>query len=153
MKHLKWVFAFAVIIFACAAVFYLGAADNAGLAVVRLVPGDISWNTDPKLHGLQTAVLVGDPSAPAPYAQRIRIPASTRLKPHWHPNRARMVTVISGTLYFAYGDKFDEAKLKAMPAGSFFTEPKNVPHYAVTKSREVVLQLNAIGPDGTVYVK
>ncbi len=153
MKYLKWVFVFAAAIIICAAAFYFGAADNAKMATVLITPGDISWNTDPKLHGLQTAVLVGDPSAPAPYAQRIRIPAGTKLSPHWHPNRARMVTVISGTLYFAYGDKFDETKLKEFPAGSFFTEPKDMPHYAMTKGEEVVLHLNAIGPDGTVYVK
>jgi uncharacterized RmlC-like cupin family protein len=153
MKHLKWVLVFAAGVIACAAVFYFGSADSAKLAVVSLVPGDISWNTDPKLHGLQTAVLVGDPSAPVPYAQRIRIPANTVLKPHSHPNRAGMVTVLSGTFYFAYGDKFDETKLKELPAGSFFTEPKGMPHYAMTKGGEVVLQLNAIGTDGTVYVK
>jgi hypothetical protein len=59
-----------------------------------------------------------------------------------------MVTVLSGTLYYAYGDRFDEAKLRALPAGSFFTEPKDISHYAVTKE-EVILQLNAIGPAGT----
>ncbi len=96
---------------------------------------------------------MGTPSAPAPYAQRIKIPANRKLAPHSHPNRARMVTVLSGTLYFAYGDKFDETKLKEFPAGSFFTEPKGMPHYAMTKGGEVILQLNAIGPDGTVYVQ
>ncbi len=153
IKHLRWIFIFAAGAVACAAVFYFSAADNAKLAVVSLVPGDIIWNTDPKLHGLQTAVLVGDPGVPAPYVQRIRIPANCKLMPHSHPNKARMVTVLSGTLYFAYGDKFDEAKLKAMPAGSLFTEPRNMPHYSATKSEKVLLQLNAIGPDGTVYVK
>ena len=56
-----------------------------------------------------------------------------------------MVTVISGTLYFAYGDKFDESKLKALPEGSYFTEPKDKSHFAITKD-EVVLQVVGIGP-------
>jgi len=64
-----------------------------------------------------------------------------------------MVTVLSGTLYYAYGDKFDESKLKALPPGSFFTEPKDMPHYAMTKDEVVILQLNAIGPAGTKYVE
>lgn len=154
MKYLRQALVFAVaVVLVFAAVFYFSAANNAKLAVVSLVPGDILWNADPKLHGLETAVLAGNPNAPAPYVQRIRIPASHKLAPHSHPNKARMVTVLSGTLYFAYGDKFDETKLKAMPAGSFFTEPRNMPHYAMTKGEEVVLQLSAIGPDGTVYVK
>ena len=64
-----------------------------------------------------------------------------------------MVTVLSGTFYYAYGDKFDESKLKELPPGSFFTEPSGMSHYAMTKNQEVILQLNAIGPDGTSYVK
>jgi hypothetical protein len=59
--------------------------------------------------------------------------------------------VLSGTLYFAFGDKFDESKLKPLPAGTFFVEPKDTPHFALTKG-EVVLQLNAVGPAGTKYV-
>ena len=120
-------------------------------AVIQLLPGDLKWNSDPKLHGLQTVTLAGNPNALEPYAERIKLPANTRLAPHSHPNEARMVTVLSGTLYFAYGDRFDGAKLKTLPAGSFFTEPKDVPHYALTKE-EVILQLNAIGPAGTNYV-
>ena len=128
------------------------AAQSDPAPVIQLLPGDLKWSSDPNLHGLQTVALAGNPNAPEPYAERIRLPADCRLAPHSHPNEARMVTVLSGTLYFAYGDRFDEAKLKALPAGSFFTEPKDMPHYAMTKE-EVLLQLNAIGPAGTKYVE
>jgi quercetin dioxygenase-like cupin family protein len=97
-------------------------------------------------------MLVGNPNAPEPYAERIRLPANTRLVPHSHPNEARMVTVISGTLYYAFGERFDESKLTPLPPGSFFTEPKDMPHYALTHE-EVILQLNAVGPAGTRYVE
>lgn len=118
-----------------------------------LLPEELKWSAGTaQLHGLQTATLAGDPSQPGPYAERIRIPAGCRLAPHSHPNEARMVAVLSGTLYYAYGDRFDEARLKALPAGSFFTEPKDLPHYAMAKDEAVVLQLNAIGPAGTMYV-
>jgi quercetin dioxygenase-like cupin family protein len=120
--------------------------------VIQLLPDDLKWNSDPKLHGLQTVTLAGNPNAPEPYAERIKLPANFRLAPHSHPNEARMVIVLSGTLYYAYGDEFEEAKLIALPAGSFFTEPKDMPHYAVTKE-EVILQLNAIGPAGTKYLE
>jgi quercetin dioxygenase-like cupin family protein len=80
------------------------------------------------------------------------MPPHFRLPPHWHPNEARTVVVLSGTLYFAFGEKFDESKLKALPAGSFFTEPKNAAHFAMTKEDGVELQLNAVGPTGTTYV-
>jgi quercetin dioxygenase-like cupin family protein len=133
------------------------AAQPAGVfedapAAVCVLPEEMAWKSDPNVHGLQTAVLFGDPGKSAPYVQRIAFPANHRIAPHSHPDEARMVTVLSGTLYFAFGTEFDESKLKPLPAGTFFIEPKNTPHYAMTKGA-VVLQLHAIGPSGTVYVK
>jgi quercetin dioxygenase-like cupin family protein len=119
---------------------------------VCLLPDDIKWNRDPSVHGLETAALLGDPTVAEPYVQRIKFPANHRLPPHSHPNGSRMVTVLSGTLYFAFGEKFDESKLKALPPGTFFVEPKDTPHYALTKG-EVVLELHAVGPAGTKYVE
>lgn len=118
---------------------------------IQLLPDELKWNSNPKLHGLQTATLAGNPNGHEYYAERILLPAGFRLEPHSHPNSARMVTVLSGTLYYGVGERFDEAKLKALPAGSFFTEPEGQPHYALAKE-QVVLQLNAIGPAATTYV-
>jgi len=120
--------------------------------LIRLFPADLDWKSNPTLHGLETAILVGNPNAPELYIQRIKIPAGTRLVPHSHPNSMRMVTVLSGTLYFAFGEKFDESKLTALPPGTFFTEPKDLPHYSMARE-EVILQFNAIGPAGTNYIK
>jgi len=118
-----------------------------------ILPVELEWVKNEKLHGLETVVLAGDPSTPQPYAQRIRLAPGTRLESHFHPNSHRMVTVLQGTLYFAYGDSFQEQDLRAMPPGSFFTEPANAPHYAVVGSEEVVLELHANGVDGTTYVE
>ena len=41
--------------------------------------------------------------------------------------------------------KFDPAKLKVLPAGSFYTEPANVPHYIEIKE-DAVLQISGTGP-------
>lgn len=119
---------------------------------VRIFPASLKWGGNAQMHGLQTAAVLGDSRCPEPYVERIKMPAGLRLEPHSHSNEGRMVTVLSGTLYFAFGDKFDETKLKALPVGTFFTEPKDMPHYALTKG-EVILQLSAIGPAGTKYVK
>jgi hypothetical protein len=141
------------ILIAVVAVWSVGATTTAPLAPVRLLPEQLQWSGNAKQHGLQTAALFGNPRAAEPYAERIKIPAHTRLKPHRHPNAIRMVTVLSGTLYFAFGEVFDETKLEPMPVGTFFTEPKDAAHYAMTGDEEVVLQLDAIGPAGTSYVK
>jgi quercetin dioxygenase-like cupin family protein len=116
-----------------------------------LLPGDLAWHDNPAVHGLQTAVLAGDPNAPGRYVQRLKIPAGSTLPPHRHADEARMVTVLSGTLWFAFGETFDAAKLKALPAGSFFTEPHGMAHFATAKE-DVVLQIDAIGPTGTTYL-
>jgi quercetin dioxygenase-like cupin family protein len=128
-----------------------GSVQEKPAAAVCVLPGEVTWRRDPHVHGLETATLFGNPSAPGPYVQRIRFPANCRLPPHWHPNEDRMVTVLRGTLYFAFGDRFDESRLRALPAGAFFIEPKDTPHYALTRG-EVVLQLNAVGPADTRYV-
>jgi hypothetical protein len=38
-----------------------------------------------------------------------------------------------------------------LPAGSFYTEPANVPHYIEIK-QDVVLQVSGTGPSGRKYV-
>ena len=49
----------------------------------------------------------------------LRVPAHTRIASHSHRDD-RVATVISGTWHFGYGDKFDEAKLKALSVGRLF---------------------------------
>jgi len=127
-------------------------AESAPNGAIRLLPGDMKWGPPSGPQGLQTVTLAGNPDVPGPYAERIRLPAGTRLAPHSHPNEARMVTVLSGTLYYGTGTVFDESKLAPLPAGSFFTEPKDAPHYALARE-EVILQLNANGPAGTRFVE
>ena len=120
---------------------------------LQITPAEFDWVSNPELHGLMSAVLAGDPSRPGPYVMRVKIPANAKLAPHFHPDEVRMVTVLSGTLYFAFGEKFEEPILKAFGPGSFFTEPKNRPHFALTKNDDVMLQINAVGPTGTTPVQ
>ncbi len=101
---------------------------------------------------LQTAIVFGDPTKPGVYVQRFRFPAGLKVLPHWHSDRMRTVVVLSGTLYYAFGEQWDEQKLTPLPAGSFFYEPSHVPHFAWAKDGEVVLQLTAIGPSGTTLI-
>ena len=49
----------------------------------------------------------------------------------------------------ASAKKFDESKLEARPAGSFFTEPKGVRHFGMTKDEGVVLYFVGTGPSTT----
>jgi quercetin dioxygenase-like cupin family protein len=122
------------------------------LASARATPDELVWKGPPLGTGLQRADITGDEKKPGIYVYRIRAPAGVRVKPHFHPDE-RVVTVISGTLLMGYGDKFDEAAMKALPAGSMWTEPANVPHYVWAKDGEVVIQvMGANGPSGVTQV-
>jgi quercetin dioxygenase-like cupin family protein len=101
--------------------------------------------------GIQTTVLKGDPTKPGLYTLLLRIPPHTRIAAHDHPDD-RVGTVVSGTWYFGYGRSFDAKALRALPVGSFYTEPPGDAHFAETRESEVLLQVTGVGPSGTAYV-
>src|SRR5258708_39436036 len=76
----------------------------------------------------------------------------TRASPRIPHRDDRVATVISGTWHIGYGDSFDESKLKALPPGSFYTEPPGRPHFARTGDEPVVVQITGFGPSSTDYV-
>ena len=43
-------------------------------------------------------------------------------------------------------------RLKALPAGSFYTEPPGVDHFAMTEGEAVVIQITGTGPSGLTCV-
>jgi uncharacterized RmlC-like cupin family protein len=102
------------------------------------------------MAGMEQANLVGNPSAAGPYTLRLKFPAGYKLAPHVHPDY-REVTILSGTWYTGYGAKFDETALKALPAGSFYTEPANVPHFIEVRE-PVMIQVSGTGPSGRNFV-
>ena len=127
-------------------------AENVTPGVVALTPDEMKWRSQGVLAapGLEQLNLIGDPAKPGPYTIRLRFPRGYRIPPHIHPD-AREVTILSGTYATGYGERFDPAGLKVLPAGSFYTEPANVPHYTYIK-QDVVLQVSGTGPSGRKYV-
>lgn len=118
---------------------------------ISFKPGDVTYKMNPASPA-QSAVLYGDPTKAGLYILRVRIPANTKLPVHTHPDKVRIVSIVSGTLYFGYGDKFEESKLIAYPAGSLFKEPIEAPHYSWTKEGEVICDVIGIGPSSTTLV-
>lgn len=101
--------------------------------------------------GIRTTVLSGDPNRAGLYTIRLIIPAHTVIKPHHHRDD-RVATVVSGLWYIGYGVKRDEASLKALPPGSFYTEPAGAPHFAGTQDQPAVVDITGFGPSDTIYV-
>jgi quercetin dioxygenase-like cupin family protein len=136
----------------------IGARADKGGADRRLTPADISnlaqggpGAGSSGVAGIQTTVLSGNPTGKGMYTIRLSVPANTRIEAHSHRDD-RTATVVSGTWYFGYGRKFDEKELKALPPGSFYTEPPGRPHFAQTRSEPVVVYITGFGPTSTTYV-
>src|SRR5262249_25553984 len=122
------------------------AARAEPLRAVQVSPDQVTWVAGPR--GFEQAVLVGDPSSPGPYVAHIKFPPSLKITPHFHPDD-RVVTVLAGTVLFGYGERFEETAMRALPAGSVWTEPAGQPHFAWARDGEVVLQVIGFGPSGT----
>jgi len=103
------------------------------------------------LAAIRTVVLKGNPQGPGLYTIMLRVPAHTRIPAHTHPDD-RIATVISGVWRIGYGERFDAAKLKALPPGSFYTEPAGQAHFAQTADTAVIVQITGVGPSGVHYI-
>ena len=125
-------------------------AQSSDTGVLKL-PQDIEFKG---LTGAPlTAVLYGDPTKPGVFVTRLKIASGMKSMPHWHPDEVRTVAVLSGTFYFARVEEWDESKLTAYPAGTFYSEPPKAPHYWWAKDGEVILQITGIGPSATNKVE
>jgi quercetin dioxygenase-like cupin family protein len=114
-----------------------------------VTPDELKFNRNPAT-GSELAVVMGKPREPGPFVVRVRYPAGLKAMPHSHPNDT-YVTVISGVLRYAEGEKFDESKFKDYPAGSFFVIPANVPHYE-NATAPMEFQAHGIGPIRFIFV-
>ena len=56
------------------------------------------------------------------------------------------------TWQFGYGDRFDEGALKILPAGSVYSEPGQMNHFARTGDEAVLVEISGFGPTDTKYV-
>ncbi len=93
---------------------------------------------------------MGDPTAKGPFVIRAKFPDGYRVPPHWHPTEEN-VTVLSGTLLMATGDKFDAASMKPLAAGSYSKISPKVHHYVMAKG-ETRIRVHGMGPFAVTYI-
>jgi quercetin dioxygenase-like cupin family protein len=121
--------------------------------VVGLTPEQVRWFTPPYYNdGRQRAQLFGDSSKGGAWVDRVKIPGGKRVLAHTHP-QDELVTVIEGTWYLGTGERFDSAKLKGYPAGSFIVIPAGVPHFVAAKEGSVIVQLSGSEVFRTDYLE
>jgi quercetin dioxygenase-like cupin family protein len=103
----------------------------------------------------RSVTVVGDPSKPGIYVQRITWAPNTGSRPHYH-NEARYITVIKGTWYVATGpsaDKYNPDAMTPVKAGTFIYEPANGHHYDMAKDEEVIVEILGMGPVTTTSLE
>jgi quercetin dioxygenase-like cupin family protein len=128
-------------------------ADDKTKKVLGLTPEQLQWFTPPYYQdGRQRAQLLGDSSQGGTWIDRVKIPSGGRVLAHTHP-QDELVTVIEGTWYLGEGERFDPARLKGYPAGSFVVIPAGVPHFVAATNGAVIVQLSGVGKVGTDFVE
>ena len=128
-------------------------AEHNRQTIIAVTPEQARWFTPPYYtDGRQRAQLFGDSGGEGVWVDRVKIPGGKRVPAHTHPHD-ELATVIRGTWYLGVGKRFDPAKLKAYPAGSFIMIPAGVPHFVATKEGPVVVQLNGTGKWDTHYIE
>jgi hypothetical protein len=121
--------------------------------IVGITADQVRWFTAPYYtDGRQRAQLFGDSSAGGPWIDRAKIPGGARVLAHTHP-QDELVTVIEGSWYLGEGARFESAKLKRYPAGSFIVIPAGVPHFVAANDGTVVVQLSGVEKFQTDYLE
>jgi len=105
--------------------------------------GDLKWT--PIMKGCDLAAVDGDPNGEGtPFVVRLRCTEGAKIPAHWHPTDEN-VTVLKGTFQVGMGEKFDDTKLETMNAGNFINMPKEMRHFALSKT-DSILQVHGVGP-------
>lgn len=134
-------------------------AQNAGgpMQVIVATPQQLSVTESAskttgvsQVSGQSAKVLYGDPSKPGLYTVLLGLAPHKHIMPLSHPD-SRFVTVLSGTFYVGFGSTYDDAKLKALPAGGIYTEPANQNHFGETRDEPALVAITGYGPSGTTY--
>lgn len=155
MKRYLWL---TLVLFAIATMWWIRSKHSPGVLAASdekhaFTPDAVPYGPAPPFvqPGAQLAVLEGNPLASSgDYTVRLKVPDGYRIAPHWHPQREN-VTVLSGTLKLGMGDRFDEASMMSLPAGSFGYLDPDMHHYVMAIG-EVVVQIHGKSPVQFHYV-
>lgn len=93
----------------------------------------------------------GDASkAGEPFVIRIHNDAGYIVLPHYHLIDEN-ITVVKGSWALGSGKRFDKSALTPMEIGTFGIAPKNMPHFAQSKT-DTIVQVHGIGPFSSLLV-
>ena len=104
------------------------------------------------LPAVTTRVLFGDPTKAGLYTIQLQVAPNTVIQAHTHRD-TRTAVVVNGLWYFGYGPRNEQALVKALPPGAFYTEPAGESHFARTGAEGATVSITGYGPTDTVYAK
>jgi quercetin dioxygenase-like cupin family protein len=150
---MKMSFAVAAAVIVLGAVAFAMTWASQSKKIVGITAEQVRWFTPPYYKDRrQRAQLFGDSSQDGAWVDRVKIPAATHVLAHTHP-QDELVTVIEGTWYVGEGKRFDPAKLKSYPAGSFIVIPAGTPHFVAANDGAVVVHLSGTEKFSTDYLE
>jgi quercetin dioxygenase-like cupin family protein len=121
------------------------------MKATRVKSDELTWKANPTLPpGAQAAILIGDPTKAEVVVSRTKLPANYQIPPHTHPY-AEVVTVLSGSVGFGMGEKFEKTGEMAT-AGTLNVVPAKHAHFTWTGNEGAILQVQYTGPAGIDYI-
>ena len=119
---------------------------------IEKLPSESAGAGTSGLPAVTTRVLFGDPTKPGLYTIELKVAPNTVIQAHTHRD-TRTAVVVNGLWYFGYGPKNEQALVKALPPGAFYTEPAGESHFARTGPEGATVSITGYGPTDTVYAK
>jgi hypothetical protein len=96
-------------------------------------------------------VISGDPTVPgAPFVIRIHAEAGYLIMPHTHQVDENIV-VLKGSWALGMGEHFRPDALEPMEVGDYGFAPKNMVHFALSKTATII-QVHGVGPFATTWL-
>ncbi len=137
------------------------------VSLVILLASALTWDTaypqaQPASHsvyplskfqpGQWVERVTGDFTKPGEaFVFRIHQDAGYITLPHTHPIDEN-ITVVKGSWSLGMGQRFNRSALAPMDMGTFGTAPKNMAHFAWSKT-ETILQIHGIGPFSSTVIE
>jgi quercetin dioxygenase-like cupin family protein len=119
---------------------------------IEALPSESAGAGTSGLPAVTTRVLFGNPTKSGLYTIELRVAPNTVIQAHTHRD-TRTAVVVNGLWYFGYGPKNEQALVKALPPGAFYTEPAGESHFARTGPEGATVSITGYGPTDTVYTK
>lgn len=111
------------------------------LAMAETTIVDLTTLPGKPVYGAATITPLALTQAGSPSVVLLSVQAGKEVPAHATEAGLRLITVISGNLYWGDGDTIDPAKETVYPPGTFMMLPSGVPHWLAAREGDVVLQL------------